>query len=59
MALARNFEFKLPLKWLAAAKENKSAKTLRLRLACGRTVFRWMHCPLRAGLNSNLLVSTN
>ena len=33
MALMRNFEFKLPLKWLAAAKENKSAKTLRLRFS--------------------------
>jgi hypothetical protein len=33
VALMRNFEFKLPLKWLAAAKENKSAKTLRLRFS--------------------------
>jgi hypothetical protein len=33
VALAKNFEFKLPLKWLAAAKENKSAKTLRLRFS--------------------------
>jgi alpha-amylase/alpha-mannosidase (GH57 family) len=31
VALARNFEFKLPLKWLAAERENKSARTLRLR----------------------------
>jgi hypothetical protein len=33
VALEKNFEFKLPLKWLAAAKENKSAKTLRLRFS--------------------------
>lgn len=33
VALARNFEFKLPLKWLAAAGDNKTAKSLRLRFS--------------------------
>jgi hypothetical protein len=33
VALARNFEFKLPLKWLAAAGDNKTAKFLRLRFS--------------------------
>lgn len=33
VALDRNFEFKLPLQWLAAAGDNKSAKTLRLRFS--------------------------
>ena len=33
VALVRNFEFKLPLKWLNAAENNKAAKTLRLRFS--------------------------
>jgi alpha-amylase/alpha-mannosidase (GH57 family) len=33
VALARNFEFKLPLKWLAAAANNKVAKSLRMRFS--------------------------
>ena len=33
VALARNFEFKLPLKWLAAAANNKAAKSLRMRFS--------------------------